>query len=579
MNSGMARSNFSSMHACFLSLKTFGDWKNLSILTLVWIVMIILVNPIGDFPLNDDWAYAIGVRSVLEQGSFQIPGFSSANVGPQIYWGALFCLPFGFSFTALRFSSLTLGLLGGWAAYGLFAEVWKNREVALIAALVLLVNPVYFGLANTFMTDVPFLALVITSMFLIVRGMRREEPMFVVAGMLVCILATLLRQLALVVLLGYAMAHLVRRGLGWRNIVVAIMPLLFGLTVHLAFSRWLAESGRKPRSGTIGDISIYAVVKYVLPISVQEIVYALLQTGLLVLPLIVVCLSFSRLQTAKVGKRNVIVPLALVVLVLGAFLLVRHETMPRNQNVLTYFGMGPLTLRDSFILKSNLPAMTPGLSIFWKAITGISILGASFVVLAFAVGMRRAVIRMRNERAGMSAVWQPVFFTTIAISYFGIFVLVSTSNAFFDRYMLPLFVIFSLALPVLGEVSTETTRRWSMGQAIAVSMLIAFASFSILATRDYLEWNRARWVALRDLTDVQKIDAHRIDGGYEFNGWINYDPLYKAHDNKSWWWVDDDEYMLASGPVPGYREIRRLPFRRWLTNTQSDVVVLRRIGS
>lgn len=567
------------MRIPFFSFKTSGNCKRLLILTIVWIVMIILVNPIGDFPLNDDWAYAIGVRSVLEQGSFQIPGFSSANVGPQIYWGALFCLPFGFSFTALRFSSLTLGLLGGWAAYGLFAEVWKNRAVALIAALVLLVNPLYFGLANTFMTDVPFLALVITSMFLIVRGMRREDPMFVVAGMLVCILATLLRQLALVVLLGYAMALLVRRGLGWRNIVAAIMPLLLGLTVHLAFSRWLAESGRKPRSGTIGDISIYAVVKYVLPISVQEIVYALLQTGLLVLPLIVACLSFSRLRTAKGEKRNVIALLALVVLVLGAFLLVRHETMPRNQNVLTYFGMGPLTLRDTFILKINLPAMTPALSIFWKVVTGISILGASLVVMAFAIGMRHALVTIRNGRVAMSAIWQPVFFTTIAISYFGIFMVVATSNAFFDRYMLPLFVIISLALPMLGEASTKTTRRWSIGQAIAVIMLIAFASFSILATRDYLEWNRTRWEALRDLTDVQKIDAHRIDGGYEFNGWVNYDLRYKAQDNKSWWWVDDDEYMVASGPMPGYREIRRLPFRRWLTNTQSDVVVLRRLGS
>jgi hypothetical protein len=30
----------------------------------------------------------------------------------QIVWGALFCFPFGFSYTALRISTLTLGLVG-----------------------------------------------------------------------------------------------------------------------------------------------------------------------------------------------------------------------------------------------------------------------------------------------------------------------------------------------------------------------------------------------------------------------------------------------------------------------------------
>src|SRR5580765_6956960 len=48
---------------------------------LVWIAMIVLANPMGDFPLNDDWVYALAVKSVLETGHFQFPSGSLANVG------------------------------------------------------------------------------------------------------------------------------------------------------------------------------------------------------------------------------------------------------------------------------------------------------------------------------------------------------------------------------------------------------------------------------------------------------------------------------------------------------------------
>src|SRR5438045_5503778 len=83
----------------------------------LWIAMSALVNPIGDFPLYDDWRYAFGVRAILESGRFELPYPGAPNVFLQAYWGALFCLPSGFSFTALRFSTLTLGAVGIMAFY------------------------------------------------------------------------------------------------------------------------------------------------------------------------------------------------------------------------------------------------------------------------------------------------------------------------------------------------------------------------------------------------------------------------------------------------------------------------------
>ena len=114
-----------------------GDALPLLFVAACWLLMALLVDPRGEFPINDDWVYALAVKSVLETGVFQFPSPSSANVGPQIYWGVLFCLPFGFSFTALRISTLALGLAGVVAFYGLVRLADGSRWTATLCSLML----------------------------------------------------------------------------------------------------------------------------------------------------------------------------------------------------------------------------------------------------------------------------------------------------------------------------------------------------------------------------------------------------------------------------------------------------------
>jgi len=54
---------------------------------------------------------------------------------------------------------------------------------------------------------------------------------------------------------------------------------------------------------------------------------------------------------------------------------------------------------------------------------------------------------------------------------------------------------------------------------------------------------------LNDLNSVQKISPKSIDGGYELSGWLLADKKYKQTPSKSYWWVDEDDYVIASGPL------------------------------
>jgi hypothetical protein len=78
------------------------------------------------------------------------------------------------------------------------------------------------------------------------------------------------------------------------------------------------------------------------------------------------------------------------------------------------------------------------------------------------------------------------------------------------------------------------------------------------------------------LTTRDGLSPGAIDGGYEFNGWHLYEPGYREQPGKSWWWVKDDDYIIASGEVPGYQEIASYPFRRWLPPAPARIVVLRK---
>ena len=145
----------------------------------------------------------------------------------------------------------------------------------------------------------------------------------------------------------------------------------------------------------------------------------------------------------------------------------------------------------------------------------------------------------------------------------------------FDRYVL------FLLLPVLVFLVARERAGFSsfgrFGAGVVILFLTAETAFTVLGTRDYLEWNRKRWQATRELME-EGVSYRSIDGGYEFNGWYGYDPAYKpASDrSRSYWWVVDDEYMIASGPLPGYVRVKSYPFRRLLTGEQAEVVVLRR---
>ncbi len=519
-----------------------------------WAALTAIINPIAEVILSDDGAYAYSVKSLLETGSLKISAWGSMNLFSQVYWGALFCLPFGFSYTALRLSTLTIALAALLALYGLMREAGAASATALFGVLILALNPLFFELSFTFMTDVPFLGFTLVAMYLLVRGVKRQSRMELVFGLLAAIAALLIRQTGLALFFALSLTYLVKNELSKRNAIIAAAPALLGLGVQLSYQTWLKMTGRiTARFGEpareildVASMSMSHATKHV----ASGVVFALLYVGLFMLPLMLF-IGYGRFRDLCRQQRWIAVSTSTVLFAAGTFALLHHGPMPLLLNNLYDIGLGPVTVTGSKFFPS-------AGRVFWSAVTVIAILTAA-LVLQVLIAAILLLVRTRGQNQELLL----MLLATGAIY----FVPLPFVPVLFDRYLLPLVPLATVVLFMMCSRGNALSRRWT---ALAVLVLLTYGAFAIAGTHDYLAWNRSRWQALRTLTVARHIRPDQIDGGYEFNC------TYRSPEHLS---AVGDDFLISFCPVPGYLEAGRYTFRRWLPPGEGTILVLRKVSN
>lgn len=531
-------------------------------LAAVWLAIVALVDPRGDFPLNDDWAYAATVERLLRDGAYQPHDWAGMTLLSQALWGTLATALFGFSHVVLRASTLVLGFAALAATYLLGRELRAPRAVALAAALALAVNPLFVALSHTFMTDVPMLAGLLGALWAFARALRRDSTAAWAAGSAIAVAAVLCRQPAIVAPLGLLAAVLVWPAAGWRWRARAACSVLLAVAALWLYGAVLEAADAVPANYGVRDAFLIRLWRTPLPDALQLLgrhaSTALLYAGLFLLPLLILFEPGWRRTRRAWWRWGGVVQLGSAA-ALTLRLVAGGRPMPLIGNLLIASGIGPVTLHDWYIRGlGNDPQLPAGV---WLAVTAAAVAGAALLVAQFASATRQA---LAARAAGPPLV--PLLLASALL-----YVALTCLTVQFDRYFLPLVPLLGLALlPPRGAAPPRRARL------VAAALLALWGGFAIAATHDYLAWNRARWAALRQLTDADGIDPRRIDGGPEFNGPRFFTRGTTGGGGRSWWWVADDEYQIGMGPVPGYEIVRRVPYRRWLPPGEQAIVVLRR---
>lgn len=526
----------------------------------VWVVMELLVNPRGNFPLNDDWCYAKTVYALVRTGRLEFIQIVPMTLLTQVLWGALFCKLFGVSFFALRLSTMALSLVGLLATYGLLREVQASRKIAFIGCMVVAVNPIYVNLSNTFMTDVPFYAFALLTLYLFARALNRDSNPALAAGTLLACATTLTRQAGVVLPIAFSLAYLLKNGISRRAAIRALTPPAITLGALTGYQQWLTVTDRLPAYSRLMTQEAFSFLSRGLgPITVslaQILLVVLVYLGLFLLPFLVL-----------LGRRSVsLVSVGSFAVLTGAVILT-HRWMPLNTqpgDIIVNFGVGPLTLRDVFLDK--LPHWPSAPMWFWIMVTLAGAAGGGILVRHLFLAVK-SLLSLKAKRYTYGQALTMLLIVTFAALFCQSVVL--SGLAYFDRYFL-LLVPISMMLVLLNGDAVARHGRGVLGLAAAI--LLLYGIFSAAATHDYFSWNRARLDALYDLTNMQ-VPTDRIDGGYEFNGWFNY----KDDPDQNWWRVVGDDYTLTFGPLPNFEVLRTYPFRRWLPPGEGEVLVLRRM--
>jgi hypothetical protein len=533
--------------------------------------MTFLVQPVGNFPLSDDWCYGRVVHSLVEQGSLRFPKWGAPTLIAQALWGAIFCMPFGFSFTALRMSTLVLGLVGVLATYYMLREIKAAWVLAVTGSVLIATNPLYFVLSNSFMTDVPFYAFAMLSVLFFIRGIKRESTSNLFGATVLACAATLTRQIGVLIPVCFAIAFAFKNGLNKKTLFRALLPALVVLIVHISYTKLIellaigSSHAFRHKTGMLLSSLVHPSLES-FGSFINISIYSALYLGLFLLPLLLIKIAAGWPVLTR-RKKVTIVSISSVVFVLTIlFLVLKGRIMPVAGNVLYDIGLGPPLLHDTYILK--LPHLPRAPIFVWLAVTFAAITGASLLtenvisVISSLLSRRKLCSNSTNEQ------WLIAFFLSFCVFYSMLIGL----TRLFDRYLLFLIPM----LMAIMSCSTEYTEfRINRRICSVVFCIIAvFVLFTVAGTHDYLAWNKARWKALDYLVEERQIFPRRIDGGFEFNGW-HQNPDSPTKPIREWW-VYEDDYIISFGPVPGYEEVKSYSYSRWLPIGRGNIVILRK---
>lgn len=581
-----------------------------------WFAMASFVGVDGNFPLNDDWIYAEGVKHFLDTRELRLLACAPACLF-HLLFGAAVCKVFGFGHVTLRCIGVFWALAGTLGLYGCMRELRLRQLPALLFALTFAANPMTVNLAFSYMTDTPAFSLTILYAYFCIRGMRRRSELSFAAATIALAAGSLVRQ-NLAMMAGINALLLLTLWLRRRNSPTLLVGMvLLPIATGVLADKWMMETSdftplyvwyKGMVTSTVKNI-LHAPSKMFFPL-LQIAGQLLCYVGLFCAPVMIcfhkqltgLVFASNRHNTVsaapRIGAGWYTVSAAIVTLALTQCVLVAKKLMPFNQNLLRMPAVGAHTILG--INHANLPNRAREILTTFSGLMAF-LLGAllgSGLQLATLNGFRvlRAAFLKHpgtigepfEKRVARSAIALFVF-AFCAMQY--LFVMLQATFSDIDRYYLFPFVGTTLCLAISWRwLSVRLTKPVL---AAAGTALMIYTVYSAAACQDQMAWNRARWQALTTL-ESSGVTPPQIDGGAEYNYYSNpqlfknlklyptwYDLTHRGdppRDQWRWWSVDKEDYIVSFSPVPDYEVIDRRQYWSALGGKR-EILTLKRLPS
>jgi dolichyl-phosphate-mannose-protein mannosyltransferase len=222
-----------------------------AIIIIAWYSVVYLAaRPLTEAPVVDSWIYEHAVTHFSRTGRIQFAGFTEALPVAQVLYGVAWSRLFGATSPSLDISTALLGMVGGWLFYLLARKCGAPAWTACAAAALLICNPCYLFLSFSFMTEVPFLALLLASYVAFACAGRCWQAKWLWLAAACASLAFAVRPFAAATIVAETAVLLIScNGRGKAKIrarIVAVAPFIAALIACAGIWAWLTIFNPKP---------------------------------------------------------------------------------------------------------------------------------------------------------------------------------------------------------------------------------------------------------------------------------------------------------------------------------------------
>ncbi|MDQ5824242.1 MAG: glycosyltransferase family 39 protein [Chloroflexota bacterium] len=529
------------------------DARNLLLLAGTCAFVLLLIPPQHEYPVLDDWIYAGSVRTMLETGAFVHPGMAQPNLVGLTLWGTLWTTLFGFSFTTLTYSTLAFSAVALLSFYGIARAVDVPPLGALLGTWLLAFNPFFLHLSYTFMTEVPFISLMLLSCYLYIRGLQRQQSGWLLVGGFFAGWSYLIRQFGILVPVAFALYVAVQgfRARRWPSqelVAILALPLLT-LSGWYAFQAW-----QGPGDSGAAEDAARRTSRFMWQEPWPRVI------GLRMLNFLPLLALFAWTAVRIQRSRWWLVPLSLLILLGGMYALDRPDEQWITITEEPYtVNVGPLAMQlpqetYTFGTRGNIlrtggidffqyrqePIWTPGVWRFlWVLCAGLAALLLAKMLNSFFDWVRDVLKTNKSISPVVALYLLGVGIFAVSVAFVG---------ESFDRHLLSV-VPFLLLFMVRG------TRHWGkFAWGYAMLALAMLAGFSMLLKADMVSHDNARWQAALWLA----ARAPGVQAGFDWDNWTQR--------------VNTD-YRITDLDLPGYRIERRFPYNSLLSGGTTRYVL------
>lgn len=441
---------------------------------LIYFISVILVNPVGEFPINDDWVYFFQVRDFLT-GDFRIAAFIDASFILQGLLGYVWSSIVGLSLFNLRLLTvlfilpLVLGILF------ILGELDVKKEL-LFMVLIFVFNPLVYSSSLTFMTEIYFLTFTIWSIGFFLRYLRKRTVSSFYIGMILASLSILLRQTGLVVIIAFYS-------------VLALIILRSDTPLKEKFKGFLRMGLPGLFIVILSLIIIYFWPKYALR---QEFSTLFIEPKYFLerlnsLPLLIPIFIFSLLPILSFKFYSFKPVYRVIVLTLGFIFLntiYKHNVFPLGN----IFYIEGLYLKSWY--KSNL-------NLFDNPVTKL------FVSYLISVGSLVFLYTIYEKIKKINLEYDNLFLFVTGLGFFLLFVI---TNDFYDRYAIPL-ILIAVLLYAKNLSIEKGNKTCSYHKTLSYSLLFILIFISVSHNYEFFKSTNLKWYQAAEIRKMKNINT------------------------------------------------------------------------